>query len=84
MIDHLLQSCVHYAHTFISFNQTYFEVLVSTTTVAVDTFTDFAAVSTTTLEVFGKNKIVRKPEFAWVIIANNLVGSYVEDMLEFT
>ena len=84
MIDHLLQSCVRFAHTFISFSQTYFEVLVSTTaTAAVDTFTDSAA-GIAAVEVSGKNKIVRKLEFTWVIITNSLVENYVIDRLELT
>ena len=85
MIDHLLQSCVHYARTFISFNQTYFEVLVRTTAMAaVDTFTGFAITDTIVLEASDKNRIVRKLEFTRVIIANSLAESYVVNRLEFT
>ena len=85
MIDHLLQSCVRFAHTFISFSHTYLEVLVSTTaTAAVDTFTDFVAAGIAAVEVSGKNKIVRKLEFTWVIITNSLVENYVIDRLELT
>ena len=85
MIDHLLQSCVHFAHTFISFSQTYFEVLVRTTAMAaVDTFTGFAITDTIVLEASDKNRIVRKLEFTRVIIANSLVENYFKDRLEFT
>ena len=84
MIDHLLQSCVHFAHTFISFSHTYLEVLVSTTTTAaVDTFTDFAVAGIAAVEVSDKNKIVRKLEFTWVIITNSLAENYVAYRLEF-
>ena len=85
MIDHPLQSCVHFAHTLISFIQTYFEVIVSTTIRAVvDTFTDFAVASTAALEVSDENKIVHKLGFTWVIITNNLAENYVVDKMEFT
>ena len=85
MIDHLLQSCVHFAHTFISFSQTNFEVLVRTTAAAaVDTFTSFAITDTVTLEASDENKIVHKLEFTWVIITSSLAENYVIDRLEFT
>lgn len=85
MIDYLLQSCVHFAHTFISFSQMYFEVLVRiTATAAVDTFTGFAITDTVALEASDKNRIVRKLEFTKVIIANSLAENYVVNRLEFT
>ena len=85
MIDHLLQSCVHFAHTFISFSQTYFEVLArTTTTAAVDTFTGSAITDTVVLVASDKSKIVRKLGFTRVIITNSLAENYVVNKLEFT
>ena len=85
MIDHLLQSCVHFAHTFISFSQTYFEVLVRTTAMAaVDTFTGSAITDTVVLVASDKSKIVRKLGFTRVIITNSLAENYVVNRMEST